>query len=67
MEPHEQGGDGDGDEGRAEGLADVPQRVLAQVRVAGGDRRVEPEELRDGDADGGEGEGGPEPCEEGAF
>lgn len=35
--------------------------------LAFADGGVEPEELGDGDADGGEGEGGAEPGEEGAF
>jgi hypothetical protein len=52
----QQDGDADDEERRAERPADVPQRVLVDVvaRVREGD--VEAEELRHGDADGGEGE-----------
>lgn len=58
MEAHEQHRDADPQEGSAEGLAHG-----AEMRVGGGGGGggVEAEELCDGDADGGEGEGGAEP------
>jgi hypothetical protein len=67
MEACEQDQHGDGDEGRAERLADAAQAVQPRVLRVDGDARVEPEKLRDGDADAREGERCAEPGEEGAF
>ena len=64
--------DGDAQKGCAQRFAQLAQMVGIR-RVHGlqafslGDGGVEAEELRDGDADGGEREGGAEPGEEGAF
>jgi hypothetical protein len=69
VEPNSQHEDADSDEGRAEGFTQVAQVCVGfwVVRGGGGERGVEAEELGDCDADGGEGEGGAEPGEEGAF
>lgn len=64
VEANEEDEDGDGDEGRAERLADVAEPHLRRVdqrRVRGRDRCVQAEELRYCDADAGEGEGSAQP------
>jgi hypothetical protein len=65
VKPNEKNDDTNGDECRAKWFAQVPQMAvfLVLVIVVGvrGERGVEAEELRDCDANGGEGEGCAEP------
>lgn len=63
---HEQDQDGDAQEGGAQRFAHLakvghPGRVVGDIALLRLDRRVEPEQLRDGDADGGERERGAQP------
>lgn len=67
VEAEEEHEDGDGDEGGAERLADVVEALARRRGRVRRQRRVEAEELRDGDADGGEGERGAQPGQEGAL
>ena len=60
--------DRNSEKSRAEGLAHLREvEGLVGRGRGGGDGSIEAEELRYGDADGGEGEGGAEPGEKGTF
>jgi len=62
METDEEDNDADGEEGGAEGFTQLAKMyVWIRGGGSGGDGGVEAEELSDGYADGGEGEGGAEP------
>lgn len=68
METHKEHDDADPDEGGADRLAHAAKGVF-DVGKSGAvvKRRIKPEELRDGDADRGEGDGCAKPGEKGAF